>query len=109
MSSGRFLGGLLIGGALGAIIGMLLAPRSGDETRELIRDEFDHQVNRSKDQLQQRTVAFREKALEKADHLKEKTQQLATDLEEAGRETWEKLRQSTKLKKAEDLSHPETL
>ena len=33
MSVGKFLTGFLIGGAVGAIAGVLLAPKSGEETR----------------------------------------------------------------------------
>ena len=33
MSTGKFLAGFLIGGAVGAIAGILLAPKSGEETR----------------------------------------------------------------------------
>ncbi len=38
MSAGKFLAGFLVGGALGAIAGILLAPQSGEETRELLND-----------------------------------------------------------------------
>jgi gas vesicle protein len=39
--SGRFLGGLLVGAALGTLGGMLMAPRSGRDTRKLIRKSAD--------------------------------------------------------------------
>ncbi len=32
-STGKFLTGMIIGGAIGAIAGILLAPKSGEETR----------------------------------------------------------------------------
>lgn len=38
MSAGRFLAGVIVGGALGAIAGILLAPQSGEETREMLND-----------------------------------------------------------------------
>lgn len=38
MSAGKFLAGFIVGGALGAIAGVLLAPQSGDETREMLND-----------------------------------------------------------------------
>lgn len=38
MSAGKFLAGFIVGGALGAIAGVLLAPQSGEETRELLSD-----------------------------------------------------------------------
>lgn len=38
MSAGKFLAGFIVGGALGAIAGVLLAPQAGEETRELLSD-----------------------------------------------------------------------
>jgi len=38
MSAGKFLAGFLVGGALGAVAGVLLAPQSGEETRDLLTD-----------------------------------------------------------------------
>lgn len=38
MSAGKFLAGFIVGGALGAIAGILLAPQSGEETREMLCD-----------------------------------------------------------------------
>ncbi len=37
-SGGEFFAGLVIGGLVGAAIGLLLAPQSGEETRVQIRD-----------------------------------------------------------------------
>jgi gas vesicle protein len=36
-----FLGGMLIGTAIGAIVGLLLAPRSGQETRKIVKKSAD--------------------------------------------------------------------
>ncbi|MBQ3641161.1 YtxH domain-containing protein [bacterium] len=36
MSIGKFIGGFAIGAVLGGIIGVLLAPQSGEETREIL-------------------------------------------------------------------------
>jgi len=38
-SSGIFLSGLLIGAIVGVAIGMIFAPQSGKETRELVREK----------------------------------------------------------------------
>ncbi len=36
MSAGKFLAGFIVGGAVGALAGLLLAPKSGEETRDMI-------------------------------------------------------------------------
>lgn len=40
-SSGAFLGGVFLGAAAGAIAGLLMAPRSGRETRQLLKKSAD--------------------------------------------------------------------
>lgn len=75
-SFGKFVLGTLVGGAIGAVIGILLAPRSGSDTRDLIREEFTHRYNDSVDTVKT-----------KADELKTKARKLSEDLEETGRRT----------------------
>ena len=38
MSGSKFLAGFIVGGAIGAIAGILLAPKSGAETRAMLAD-----------------------------------------------------------------------
>ena len=38
MSATKFLAGFLVGGAIGAVAGILLAPKSGEETRAMLAD-----------------------------------------------------------------------
>ena len=38
MSVGKFIAGFIVGGAIGAITGVLLAPKSGEETRAMLAD-----------------------------------------------------------------------
>ncbi|HEY9643042.1 MAG TPA: YtxH domain-containing protein [Coleofasciculaceae cyanobacterium] len=40
-SSGLFVGGVLLGTAIGAVAGLLLAPKSGRETRQLLKKSAD--------------------------------------------------------------------
>lgn len=40
-SSGSFLGGVLLGAAIGAVTGLLMAPRSGRETRQFLKKSAD--------------------------------------------------------------------
>ena len=93
-SFGKFVTGALIGGAIGAAIGMLLAPRSGVETREMIREEFDTRYREGADAVKAKTDAIKTKAGEiredlgeKADALKEKARKVSNELEEVGRRT----------------------
>jgi len=53
MSTGNFLGGLLIGTAVGVVAGLLIAPTSGNQTRKNI-------VNKSKAYSQQAVDAVRQ-------------------------------------------------
>jgi gas vesicle protein len=39
--TGAFLGGLIIGSALGTVVGLLIAPRTGKETRKVIKKSAD--------------------------------------------------------------------
>lgn len=40
-SGGLFIGGVLLGAAVGAVAGLLLAPKTGRETRQLLRKSAD--------------------------------------------------------------------
>lgn len=40
-SSGLFVGGFVLGAAIGAVTGLLLAPRSGRETRQFLKKSAD--------------------------------------------------------------------
>ncbi len=92
-SPGCLVLSFLLGGAMGAGLTMLLAPRSGPETREKIKDE---------------TLKVAEEAKERTEELLEKTRQmveekmsLITSAIEAGKEAMEaeKQRLVARLKK----------
>ena len=40
-NSGQFVGGLLFGTAIGTVVGLLIAPRSGKETRKFLKKSAD--------------------------------------------------------------------
>lgn len=40
-STGIFLGGLIIGSALGTVVGLLIAPRTGKDTRKVLKKSAD--------------------------------------------------------------------
>lgn len=81
-SFGKFVVGALVGGAVGAAIGMLLAPRSGAETRELIKEEFDNRYRESADALREKSDVLKEKA----SALKDRVNEFSSDMEEKGRQ-----------------------
>ncbi len=42
--TGRFVTGLIVGSLMGGTVGLLLAPRSGRETRDVVRHQTGHYV-----------------------------------------------------------------
>ena len=64
-SIGWFLGGLGAGLALGLTIGILFAPRSGVETRRILREHLDESAENFLDRLD----AFMAAARKKLDHI----------------------------------------
>jgi gas vesicle protein len=70
-SFGKFVLGTLVGGAIGAALGLLLAPRSGRETRELIREEFNTRYSESVETVKDKAEAVKHRIKEQADHLEE--------------------------------------
>lgn len=104
IKSSDFIGGLIVGGLIGAVIGILYAPKSGKETREDLsrkadeiltkaKEEYDIAVEKSK-KAYDATVA-RLKTLEET--AKAKVEE-AEDLAERGKESFQEGK--TLLKKA---------
>jgi gas vesicle protein len=103
-----FVTGVIIGGLIGAVIGILYAPKSGRETREELGRKADELLSKAKEEYEsaveksrkayeatvQRLKALEEKALEKAETAEEKAEALA----ERGKETL--LEGKGRLKKA---------
>jgi gas vesicle protein len=96
-SFGKFVTGALVGGAVGAVIGMLLAPRSGAETRELIREEFESRYRESSDTLREKSDLLKEKAAA----FRDKMTDLSSELEEVGRKTVSRFTESGKKSSGE--------
>lgn len=76
MSAGRFLAGFIVGGAIGAIAGILLAPQSGEETREMLSDA-------SKDVVK--------KADKTVKDIQEKADVVVSDIQKKGDEIMDKI------------------
>lgn len=49
MSIGKFVAGFAIGGLVGAVIGIVLAPQSGEETREMLAEKSKDICNKAHD------------------------------------------------------------
>lgn len=76
MSAGKFLAGFVVGGALGAIAGILLAPQSGEETRDMLSDA-------SKDVVTKTDKTVKE--------IQDKADTVVSDLQKKGDEIMEKI------------------
>jgi len=75
-ATSKFFAGFLIGGAVGAIAGILLAPKSGAETREILKNS---------------TVDALKKADETVKEIQAKADDVVSDLQKKGDEIKEKL------------------
>ena len=75
--------GLLIGGLIGAATALLMAPRSGEETRAEIRNKAMEYRDRTKDVVNE-TMS---QAKSKADELKGGVMEKAEDLKRRGKQT----------------------
>ena len=53
MCTGRFLKGFLVGSAIGGILGILLAPASGEQTRDKIIDKADDAYKNAEDSIRE--------------------------------------------------------
>lgn len=85
-SAGKFLVGAIVGGALGAIAGILLAPQSGEETRELLNDA-------SKDVVKKTDKTVKE--------IQDKADVVVTDLQKKGDEIMGKIQSLINKQKSE--------
>ena len=79
MSSTKFLVGFLVGGAIGAVAGILLAPKSGEETRQLIADTTKDVMRRADEtvkEIQSKADDVVSDMQRKGDELRDKLQNL---------------------------------
>ncbi|WP_196893021.1 YtxH domain-containing protein [Aureivirga marina] len=63
-NTGNTILGVLVGGAIGATLGILFAPEKGSKTRQMIKDE----VNHSKDDILNKVSHLKETIEEKVFH-----------------------------------------
>lgn len=89
MSVGKFLAGFVVGGALGAVAGVLLAPQSGEETREILNDA-------SKDVAKKTDKTVKE--------IQDKADVVVSELQQKGDEIMGKIQDLINKQKSEDQS-----
>ncbi len=98
-SRGDFIAGIVVGGFLGAIIGILYAPKSGRETREDIGRKTDELLSKAKEEYDraiEKTRKAYDSTLERIRRLEQQTQQKVEEvgqkvdeIKEQGKETLE--------------------
>lgn len=82
--------GFLLGGIIGAAIGMLYAPRSGDETRQMLADnsqEMKDKAMKSVQEAQETTMASIREAQMKLEALNEEVMTRVNKLQELSKRT----------------------
>lgn len=87
MSVGKFLAGFIVGGTLGAIAGVLLAPQSGEETREFLCEA-------SKDAVKKTDKTVKE--------IQDKADMVVSDLQQKSDEIMEKIQSLINKQKTEE-------
>lgn len=86
----EFLAGLFVGGVVGAVVGLLLAPQSGEETRA---------------QIAERGIELRSTFEKKAGELQEKVPEYLDDQRRRLAEAVEKGKEAAAKKREEILGH----
>ena len=85
MSTSRFLAGFIVGGAIGALAGVLLAPKSGEETRKILADKAQEMAKRADEtakQIQVKADDVVSDLQKRGDEIKEKLQDLISKQKE---------------------------
>jgi gas vesicle protein len=90
---GAFLVGFIVGGLTGAVVALLMAPQSGEETRALIRDKSIELRDRAQ-QTAEEAIGRAEKAATEA---RTRADELASDLRERGRGVIEAARKPRRI------------
>jgi len=76
---GSFFAGFIVGGLTGAIVSLLFAPQSGEETRAIIKDkaiELSEKASETFDEVSTKAGTFAKGTYQKAEEfIKEKQQQ----------------------------------
>jgi gas vesicle protein len=87
----------LIGGTIGAAIGLLYAPRSGEETRQLLKDESNEMVDKAKlsiQNAQDNAMTTIQEAQTRLETLNKETKERLGKLQEIAKNTMEEQKES---------------
>lgn len=100
---GAFLVGFVVGGLTGAVVALLFAPQSGEETRALIKDksiELRDKAQMTAEEAYARAEAAAKEARARAEELaheaRARAEQLASDVRERGKSALEAVRKPKK-------------
>ncbi len=89
MSATKFLAGFIVGGAIGAVAGILLAPKSGEETRAMLKDGAKDALKRADEtvkEIQSKADDVVSDMQRKGEEIKEKLQNLINQQKETKQE-----------------------
>ena len=100
---GAFLVGFIVGGLSGAVVALLFAPQSGEETRAFIKDKSielrDKAQMTAEEAIAQAEAAAadaRARADQLAKQLRQRGQEVVEDVRERGKSAMEAVRKTTK-------------
>jgi len=100
---GAFLVGFIVGGLSGAVVALLFAPQSGEETRALIKDksiELRDKAQMTAEEAIARAEAVAADARARADdlakQLRERGHEVVEDVRERGKSAMDAVRKTTK-------------
>jgi gas vesicle protein len=108
---GSFLSGFLVGGMIGAVVALLFAPQSGEETRTMIRDkgiEIKDKTVQSAEEAYARAEAAAAEARARADELAQMARERADELKQRGQVILEAAKTPTKATEPEAPPAPKT-
>ena len=100
---GAFLIGFLVGGLTGAVVSLLYAPQTGEETRAVIKEKAIELRDKTGDTLEdtyKKAEVAASDAVEKAQELIKLAQEKSTELVEKGQVVLEDTKEKIKPKKA---------
>ncbi len=97
--SGNSFFAFLVGGAIGAVVGLLYAPRPGRETREILVGEGDEMLNKALSSIrmaQEKALATIQSAQTRMESLNEEAKDRIQKLEEIAKDTLSEQKESVK-------------